>query len=79
MIGPNTEIKSELCENVSRTMGLFHMKLDDLLKQEVVKQTEFGKKWETKYKSGESLPDDVLCNFMNEKLKALKFDNDYRG
>ena len=58
---------------LERELGLKHLSTGDILREEVRKGTELGKRAEKYMKSGELVPDDLIVEMMEKEIS--KYDN----
>lgn len=67
--GPQGSGKSTQADLVAKKLGLPHINMGRLLRQEVEKQTEIGKKIKGVMKKGELLPSDIVNQIAKERLE----------
>lgn len=73
VLGPPGAGKGTQAEMLERELGLKHLSTGDILREEVRKGTELGKRAEKYMKSGELVPDDLIVEMMEKEIS--KYDN----
>ena len=73
VLGPPGAGKGTQAEMLERELGLKHLSTGDILREEVRKETELGKRAEKYMKSGELVPDDLIVEMMEKEIS--KYDN----
>lgn len=73
VLGPPGAGKGTQAEMLERELGLKHLSTGDILREEVRKGTELGKRAEKYMKSGELVPDDLIVEMMEREIS--KYDN----
>lgn len=68
-LGPPGSGKGTMAERVSERMGLAHVSTGDMLRAEIKKGTELGKKAQSYIDQGALVPDEVIIGMIEQRLK----------
>ena len=71
LLGPPGAGKGTQAKNLCRYFHLPHISTGDLLREQIHKKTELGKKVEVYMQSGQLVPDDTILHILFERISAL--------
>lgn len=77
MLGPPGSGKGTQAVELSKNLGLIHISVGDLFRDNIKRGTELGKLAESYTKKGELVPDDVTIKMLENRVKEADCKNGY--
>ena len=77
LLGPPGAGKGTQAVMLSEKLGYLHLSTGDILRENVKKSTEIGKKAKSFMEKGDLVPDDIVIEMMLEAIKKEARDKDF--
>ena len=78
-LGPPGSGKGTQAEILTKKLNFAHLSIGDLLRENIVNNTDLGKLASKYVKSGELVPDDLIIDLMDSYITELKDENNVSG
>ena len=78
-LGPPGSGKGTQAEILTKKLNFNHLSIGDLLRENIVNNTDLGKLASKYVKSGELVPDDLIIDLMDSYITELKDESNVSG
>ena len=78
-LGPPGSGKGTQAEILTKKLNFAHLSIGDLLRENIVNNTDLGKLASKYVKSGELVPDDLIIDLMDSYITELKDESNVSG